>query len=300
MISGPCPWTDRPAISSAAGTGTGKANRTDMGTRDGHPNHSDHQNNPGRLAQVLAELHARLRLSPSGSGRPPAALDRLLVTATLLPELSARDVGFVPLARSLDRLMAAVEADPSLWPDHLDHSLDSLADFLESVLAASDEGAATLGEEDEWRHQENLWSASSGPDGTTGDGGDCPGPRPIAGGMVIVAVDGDLRREQVRDRVRAAGFEAVPAEVDDVLGLAEEAGAVGILADDLEPGRNLARLAVEADPAGRRCPLILLSAGKCDPVVEADRARRSGANGAWCEPWDPIVLVRILQYPSHP
>ena len=82
-----------------------------MSTRDGHPDH------PGHLARLLAELHARLRLSRPGSPRPPRALDRLQVTAALLPELSALDSGFVSLGRSLDRLMAAVEDDPSSPPE---------------------------------------------------------------------------------------------------------------------------------------------------------------------------------------
>ena len=247
----------------------------------------------GRLARVLAELHARLRLSRSGSDRRPGALDRLLVTAALLPELSALDRGFVSLGRSLDRLMAAVEDDPALWPDALDRPLESLAEFLEDVLAAADAGAAVPGEEEAWRRQIRLWSGDEEPEGSADELG-------AAGGLVILVVEGELRRAQIRERVRAAGFEAVAADIDDVRALAEAASAVGILADDLEPGRNLTRLGESGRQRPPGCRLVLCSAGICDPEEETTRAVRAGAAGAWCEPWDPEVLGRILQPPSHP
>jgi hypothetical protein len=290
---------------------------------------------PGLLAHELAELRGRLRPSPSPSGADPAALGRLQVTAALLPELADRAPGFLRLGLELDRLLARIVAEPGIWPAILDPFLDDLADFLDDRLAACDRGddpAAGPGWEErcsvwrrlgtpremmavlerEMRRWEGRWP-DAGP-AVAADwrafraaadrvfaGGDAGSSvEPAGGGAVVLSLGGALRREQVRARLAAMGFEIVAAPEPGC----EEALAAGIraravLADDLEPGRRLSRL-VRQREGDRSWALVLVATGDCDPAAENARARRLGADGAWCEPWRPDELRRILQHPSHP
>jgi hypothetical protein len=91
----------------------------------------------------------------------------------------------------------------------------------------------------------------------------------------------------------------VPPDKGSAEALAAGMGAQAILADDLEPERSLTRLARRRPGAGDWA-LILVSAGDCHPAAENARARRLGADGAWCEPWISGDLFRILHPPSHP
>jgi hypothetical protein len=254
------------------------------------------------LAHQLAELRGRLRPFDVRRGAGPAALGRLEVTAALLPELAGHAPGFVRLGLELDRLLASVAADPAVWPRTLDPFLDDLADFLDDRLATHDRGddpAAGPG----WERQRSFWSRAGAPREIIPvlerDLDLWVGRWPGGQGPVVLSVAGALRREQVRGRLEALGLETVvPAAGDSAAAVAAGIGARAILADDLEPDRSLTRLARHrpgnGDPA-----LVLVSAGECHPGAENARARRLGADGAWCEPWLADDLFRILHHPSH-
>lgn len=246
------------------------------------------QDGPGRLALELAELRGRLRPFDIRRDAGPAALGRLEVTAALLPELAGRAPGFLRLGRELDRLLILIAARPEVWPPDRDSHLDDLADFLDDRLTIHDRGDDPAAGP-AWERQRSSWRRV----GVDEEDPDEAGP-------VVLAMAGALRREQVRGRLEALGLETiVPPAGDSAGALAAEMGARAILADDLEPERRLARLARHRTGNNDRT-LILVSTGNCHPAAEDARARRLGADGAWCEPWLAQDLFRILHHASHP
>ena len=97
------------------------------------------------------------------------------------------------------------------------------------------------------------------------------------------------------------GYEPVPVSGPrEAAGLEPDLRPVAILADNLVPNNHLSHLVGLRNGGGTDCPLVLVSSGNGKLERENARARRLGARGAWCDPFLPPDLNRILQHASHP
>ncbi len=141
------------------------------------------------------------------------------------------------------------------------------------------------------------------------DAGQEPRPeglRSPAGGSpeILLLVDSTFRRDQIRDNLTDRDYRVKmprdPAQALEFLAAGPAPRAV--LCDNLEPTRHLARLrkGLSSLPGAAKIPLVLVVGSSLAGVADQERACSLGAVAAWQEPFDPVVLNRILQRLSQP
>ena len=127
-----------------------------------------------------------------------------------------------------------------------------------------------------------------------------------AGGSpeILLLVDSTFRRDQIRDKLTDREYRVKmfcdPAQVLELLATSPAPQAV--LCDNLEPTRHLTclREGLSSLPGAANIPLVLVVGSSLADAADQERACSLGAVAAWREPFDPVVLNRILQRLSHP
>jgi len=278
------------------------------------------------IPQIPADLPAlkvTAALLPVLADRAPGMtalgreLDRLIVGMEKEPGLwpPHLDQALKDLAVFLDEVLAAADAglrnlaglpgwtrQLEIWrdaatPHEVFHDLDRILDHWrirwEGPAAHRDpEGALAKG----WSGFKDRGDVAFTPRPGVGDEVDGSGQR----GPVILVLDGPFRRDQLISRLDGEGYESVPVSGPrEAAGLEPDLRPVAILADNLVPNNHLSHLVGLRNGGGTDCPLVLVSSGNGKLERENARARRLGARGAWCDPFLPPDLNRILQHASH-
>lgn len=246
-----------------------------------------------RTMTELAELANQLRRFRSGPGdRLPPGVRRLTVAGRLVARLG-RETGTdeaLTLGETASTLARAAGGAPSAMDARLLGLLTALADLLEDLLGAVDEGvspAAFLARCDWARYR---------------PGGAPPNPAAPVPGPVLLLVASEFRRAILSDRLEAADLPCeIVADPHGALARLERAPRPRwVVCDDLEPTRHLGRLrALLAGAPGERPLLVLLAPGGAaranapldgPPETPEILAARRGADHLWREPFDPADL----------
>ena len=121
---------------------------------------------------------------------------------------------------------------------------------------------------------------------------------------ILLLVDSTFRRDQIRDKLTDRDYRVKiprdPAQALEFLAAGPPPWAV--ICDNLEPTRHLAclREGLSSLPGAANIPLVLVVGSPLAGIADRERACSLGAVAAWREPFDPVVLNRILQRLSRP
>ncbi|MCP4571211.1 MAG: hypothetical protein GY838_02555 [bacterium] len=235
-----------------------------------------------RTLMELAELADRLRRFRSGDGTsPPPGVERLAVAGRLVARLGherehadATALGETATALAHSARRASLAVDRRLLA-----LLDALADLLEDLLGAVDEGA------DPTRFLDRRDWPRFRPD----HAGSPPAEGDPAAGPVLLLVASVFRRAALEDRFAAANIpcETVIEPAAVVTRLQRSPRPRWVVCDDQEPERHLNRLREQLGGAGDLPPLVLLVPGG---TPKENLAARRGADHLWYEPFDPADL----------
>lgn len=284
---------------------------------------SSQYSHPDRLAVVLTELVTRLRLSfsPFPARLVVSLVPQRLATAGRLLVLAGsrqKNERFLPLSRALEEFHQWSAANPGRCPRSLDRPLESLAEFLESLLVEIDQGTAVgeVGADSRWLRLLAEFSPQHDSAGEIADPGGVldrlfrrpvlPAAPPAVAELTIrgqrvefgLLLDSHFQRDEVADRIQSAGSPArLLAEPSAAAEWIErKSGSAVLLGDNREPTRNLERvltLLSSAPPRPRRACVLVCGS----PVNGMDPGRRAevlGAVGAWASPHRLEDLQNVL------